>query len=65
MFGFELLVTLHLYFIACRPTVFDASVGIYAGIDVVAKVAGEGMIDLLITVATLTSLVAWRVAVMA
>ena len=65
MFGIELPATLHLCFIACRPAIFDAAVDIYAGIDVVAKVAGEGLIDLLITVATPTSLVAWWAIVVA
>ena len=37
--------------------------GIYAGIHVVVKVAGEGLIDLLITVATPSSLVVWRAGV--
>ena len=58
MFGVEVQAKFHLCFIACRPTIFDAAVDIYASVDVVAKVAGEGLIDLLITVATLTSLVA-------
>ena len=65
MFGVELPVMFHLCFIACGPTIFDAVVDNYAGVDVVAKVAGEGLIDLLITVATLTSLVARRVVVVA
>ena len=65
MFGVELLVTLHLCFIACGPAIFDAAVGIYAGIDVVTKVTGEGLIDLLIMVATASSLVAWRAGVVA
>ena len=58
MFGVELPAMFHFCFIACGPTVFDEATNIYVGVDVVAKVAGEGMIDLLITVATLTSLVA-------
>ena len=65
MFGIELLATLHLCFIACGPAVLDAAADIYAGVDVVAKVAGEGLIDLLITDATPSSLVAWRAGVVA
>ena len=59
MFAIELPVMFRLYFIACGPAVFDVATNIYAGVDVVAKVVGEGLIDLLITVATPTSLVAW------
>ena len=65
MFGIELSMTFHLCFIACRPAVFDAAADFYAGIDVVTKVVGEGLIDLLITVATPTSLVARWTVVMA
>ena len=59
MFGVELPATFHLCFIACGPVVFDVSADTYAGIDVVVKVMGKGLIDLLITVATPTSLLAW------
>ena len=65
MFGVELPATFHLCFIACGPVVFDVTADIYAGVDVVTKVAGEGLIDLLITVATSTSLVAWRAVIVA
>jgi len=56
---------LHLCFIACGPAIFDVATDIYAGVDVVMKVIGEGLIDLLITVATPTSLVAWWAIVVA
>ena len=56
MFGVELPATLHLYFVACRPIVFDVATDIYVGIDVVTKVTREGLIDLLVVVAALTSL---------
>ena len=65
MFGIELLATLHLCFIACRPAVFDAAADICAGIDVVTMVTREGLIDLLVLVVAPTSLGAWWVAVMA
>ena len=65
MFGVELSATLHLCCIACGPVVFDAIADIYAGVDVVMKVAGEGLIDLLITVATPTSLVVRQAVVVA
>ena len=65
MFGVELPAMFHLCFIACGPVVFDVTADIYAGVDVVTKVAGEGLIDLLITVATPTSLVARWVVVVA
>ena len=65
MVGVELPVTFHLCFIACGSTIFDAAANIYAGIDVVTKVTGEGLIDLLIMVATASSLVAWRAGVVA
>jgi hypothetical protein len=38
MFGFELPVTLHLYFVACEPTIFDVATDICTGVDVVSKV---------------------------
>jgi len=63
MFGIELPMTLHLYFIVCGPAVFDAATDIYAVIDVVTKVMREGLIDLLVAVAALTSLGALWVAV--
>ena len=56
MFGVELPAMLHLCFIACRPAIFDVATDIYAGVDVVTKVTREGLIDLLVMVATLTSL---------
>ena len=65
MFNIELLMMLHLCFIACGPTVFDEATNIYVGVDVVAKVAGEGLIDLLITDATPSSLVACQAGVVA
>ena len=63
MFGIELPVMFHLCFIACGPTIFDAATDICAGVDVVMKVAREGLIDLLVVVAALTSLGAWRVSI--
>ena len=63
MFDVELPVTLHLCFIACGPAVFYAAVDIHAGIDVVAKVVREGLIDLLVVVSAPTSLGARRAAV--
>ena len=65
MFDVQLPATLHLCFVACGPAVFYAAVDIHAGIDVVAKVVREGLIDLLVAIATLTSLEAWRAAIMA
>ena len=56
---------LHLCFIACRPAVLDAAMDICPGVDVVTKVTREGLIDLLVAVAALTSLGARRVAVVA
>ena len=58
LFGIKLLATLHLCFVVPGAAVFDAATDICAGVDVVTKVMREGLIDLLITVATLTSLVA-------
>ena len=63
MFGVELLVTLHLCFVACAPAVFYVAADIYASVDVVTKVMREGLIDLLVAVAALTSLGALWVAV--
>lgn len=51
MFGIELLVRLHLCFVACEPTVFDVAIDICAGVEVVTKVV-RGLIDLLVAVAT-------------
>ena len=51
MFGIELLATLHLCFVACGPTIFDAASDICADVDVVMKVTREGLIDLLVAVA--------------
>ena len=65
MFGVELLVTLHLCFIACGPAIFDGATDICTGVDVVTKVAREGLIDLLIIVSTLTSLVVRQAVVVA
>ena len=65
MFGIELSATLHLCFIACRPAVLDAAMDIYPGVDVVTKVTREGLIDLLVAVAALTSQGVWWVAVVA
>ena len=65
MFGIELPAMFHLCFIACGPAIFDATVDIYASVDVVMMVMGEGLIDLLITVATSTSLVVWQVGIVA
>ena len=63
VFSIKLPAMLHLYFIACRPIVFDAAMDIYAGIDVVTKVMREGLIDLLVVVVALTSLGARWVAI--
>ena len=63
MFDIELPATLHLCFVACRPTIFYAAVDICTGIDVVTKVMREGLIDLLVVVVALTSLGARWVAV--
>ena len=65
MFGVELPATLHLYFVACGPAIFDVAVDIYTGIDVVTKVTREGLIDLLVAVAALTSLGTWWAGVLA
>ena len=65
IFGVELLATLHLCFVVCGPTVFDAAADIYVGIDVVMKVTREGLIDLLVAVVAPTSLGAWRACVVA
>ena len=65
VFGVELPATLHLYFIACGPVFFDVATDICVGIDVVTKVMMEGLIDLLVAVAALTSLGVWRVAIVA
>jgi len=65
MFGVELPATLHLCFIMCGPIVFDAAANICAGVDVVTKVVREGLIDLLVAVATPTSLGARWAAVVA
>ena len=56
---------LHLCIAACRSAIFDVAMDIYAGVDVVMKVAREGLIDLLVAVATLTSLGARRAGIMA
>ena len=65
MFGIELPAMLHLCFIACRSTIFDVAADICVDVDVVTKVTREGLIDLLVAVAALTSLGAWRAAVVA
>ena len=62
-FGIELPTTIHLCVIECGPTIFDVATDIYVGIDVVTKVAREGLINLLVVVATLTSLGAWWAAI--
>ena len=56
MFGVELPATLHLCYVACGPAIFYAVMDIYAIVDVVTKVAREGLIDLLVVVAAPTSL---------
>ena len=56
MFGVELLVTLHLCFVACAPAVFYVATDIYASVDVFTKVTREGLIDLLVVVAAPSSL---------
>ena len=65
MLSVELSATFHLCFVACGPAIFYAAANIYAGIDVVAKVAREGLIDLLVAIVALTSLGAWRACVVA
>ena len=65
MFNIESSATLHLFFVACGPTIFDATTGIHTGIKVIAKVARSELIDLLVAVATLTSLGMWWVVVLA
>ena len=65
MSGVKPSVMLHLFFVACGPTVFDVAANIYTGVDVAMKVAREGLIDLLVTVTAPTSLGAWRAGVMA
>ena len=65
VFLVKLLAALHLCFVACVPALFDAATDTYAGVDVVTKVTREGLIDLLVAVAALTSLGAWRAAVVA
>ena len=60
MFGVKLPATFHLCFIACGPAVFDATTDICVDVDVVAKVMREGLIDLLVVVATLTYPGAWQ-----
>ena len=52
VFSIESPVMLHLYFVACGPAIFDAAVDICTGINVVTKVVREGLIDLLVAVAT-------------
>ena len=65
MFSIESLAMLHLYFIACRPVVFDVAMGIHTGVKVITKVTRSGLIDLLVVVAALTSLGTWWVGVLA
>ena len=65
MFGIILLLAFHLHVVARGPTILDASMDICADVDVVTKVAGEGLIDLLVALATLTSLGAWQASVVA
>ena len=64
VFSVESPMALHLYFVACGPTVFDATADIYVGVDVVMKVT-RGLIDLLVAVAAQTSLGARWVVVVA
>ena len=59
MFGVELPASFHLCFVACGPTIFNVATDIYADIDVVSKVVGGGLIDLLVVVAASTSLGVW------
>ena len=63
MFSVEMLAMLHLYFVACGPTIFYAAMGIRTGIKVIAKVTRSGLIDLLVAVAAPTSLGAQWAAV--
>ena len=56
VFSIKSPAALHLCFVACGPTVFDATTGIRTGVKVIAKVARGGLIDLLVVVATVTSL---------
>ena len=65
MFDVELPATLHLCFVACGPVVFDVTTGINTGVKVITKVVRGGSIDLLVTVATPTSLGTWWAGVLA
>ena len=65
MFDVKSPAMLHLCFVVCGPTIFDAAADIYADVDVVTKVTREGLIDLLVAVAALTSQGVWWVAVVA
>ena len=65
MFGAKLPAMLHLCVVACGPTIFDAATDICVGVDVVMKVAREGLIELLVAIAAPTSLGAqWAAIVM-
>jgi len=59
MFSVKLPVMFHLCFVESGPAIFDVATDIYADVDVVTKVAGEGLIDLLVSIAAPTSLGAW------
>ena len=59
VFSIESQVALHLCFVACRPAIFNAAMGIRTGVKVIVKVARGGLIDLLDAVAAPTSLGTW------
>ena len=62
-FGVKSPATLHLCLVVCVPTIFDAATSICIGINMVTKVTREGLIDLLVAVAALTSMGVWRAGV--
>ena len=63
MFGVKLPAMSHLCVIACNPTIFDLAADICADVDVVMKVVREGLINLLVAVATPISIGAWWAAI--
>ena len=65
VFSVENPATLHLCFIVCEPTVFDAATGIHTGVKVITKFTRGGLIDLLVAVAAQTSLGTWWAGVLA
>ena len=65
VFSVESPMALHLYFVACGPTVFDAAMGIRTGVKVIAKVMRSRLIDLLVAIAAPTFLGMWWAGVLA